>query len=177
MRFLAAALILLALPAQAAEDGPSFDSEVLSIKFGAFCKLVSVGEVPAPETHAQKIDLLPETPEIRWETRVIPAAPGISFGVRTQTHSDDVLSPVLIELIHPPFTSSGQNAQRYVTVLGGEGPSINAYSFDLMEEMEPGEWILSAYHNGEMLYRVPFHVVPAEELPQIAGGCEGYMGA
>lgn len=156
-----------------AQGAPVFDISRLSVQFGAFCQQRSVGEMPAPDTAASKIDLLPETPDIRWITQVIPAMPGVSFGVRTQTPDDQAIYPVLIELTHPPFKNSGVTRQRYVTELGGAEPSINAYSFDLFEELVHGTWTFRAYHNGDILYEVPFEVVDPSFAPGIGRDCTG----
>lgn len=163
--------LLLPLAAQARNDAAVYDAEVISITYGAFCQQQSVGEVPAPDTAAEKIDLLPGAPEIRWQTNRIPATPGISFGIRTQTAGDAVYSPVLIEVTHPPFAGSGTTRQSYVTQLGGEGASINAYSFDLREEMVTGPWTFRAWHNGKPLYEVRFEVVPPDMAPEIGAEC------
>lgn len=169
--------LIAAGPSFAGNVGAWVDESRLSLTFGAFCQQTSVGEVPAPDTHAQKIDLLSETPEIRWATQRIPAVPGISFGIRSESHDEEILSPVLIELIHPPFRGIGTTRQSYLTRLGGDGASINAYSFDLPEEMVPGVWTFTAWQDGAKLYEVSFDVVPASQAPEIAGGCDGYLGA
>ena len=163
--------LLVPFAAQARNDAAIYDAELVSITYGAFCQQDSVGEVPAPDTAAEKIDLLPGAPEIRWPTHRIPAAPGISFGIRTKTAGDVVYSPVMIEVTHPPFPGSGTTRQSYVTQLGGEGASINAYSFDLPEEMVTGTWTFRAWHNGETLYEVRFEVVTPEAVPEIGADC------
>ena len=141
--------------------------------YGAFCQQRSVGEVEAPGTAAAKVDLLPDVPVIQWPTQRIPLLPGVSFGVRSETPNDITYDPVLIELIHPPFTLSGIKRQSYLTTLGGEGGSINAYSFDLLEEMVPGAWTIRALHNGVTLYEVTFDIVDPALAPGIGMDCEG----
>ncbi|MEX0337472.1 MAG: DUF3859 domain-containing protein, partial [Arenibacterium sp.] len=158
-------ILLLAFVPRFAAAEAKFDASRLVVNFGAFCQMRPVDEMPAPDTHASKIDLLPETPVIRWPTNVIPAMPGVSFGVRTEAPQGQVYYPVLIELTHPPFKNSGVTRQSYLTELGGEDPSINAYSFDLFEEMVHGRWTFRAYHNGETLYEVAFDVVDPALAP------------
>lgn len=166
-------ILLLFLAPTAPGAQAIHDPTRLSVEFGAFCQQRSVGEMPAPDTAAAKIDLLPGTPDIRWPTPVIPAMPGISFGVRTEAVGDAVFYPVLIELTHPPFAVSGVTRQSYVTELGGAEPSINAYSFDLLEEMVHGRWTFRAYHNGDILYEVGFDVVDPSLAPGVGRDCEG----
>lgn len=153
------------------------DDARLRVAIGAFCQLRSVAEQPAENTVAKKIDLLEYVPEIRWPTDVVAAAPGLSFGIVSRTVDGAVLDPVLIELMHPPFLKSGATYQSYSTRLGGEDPAINAYSFDVGEEMVPGSWTFRATHRGELLYEVRFEVVPAAMLPEMAGGCSQYLGS
>ena len=169
--------LLTCLPLATAAQTARFDPVFTSGIFGAFCQQVSVGEMPAPGTAAQKIDLIPGTPDIRWPGPQVPATPGISFGIRTETLDGVALSPVLIEVTHPPFLRSGVTRQSYVTGLGGDGASINAYSFDTAEELVTVTWTFRAYHDGKTLYEVQFNVVPADALPHIAGGCDGYFGS
>lgn len=153
------------------------DPERLRISYGAFCQMPSVGEAPAEDTLARKIDLIDGVPEIRWRTDVVPAAPGISFGILSAADDGRVYDPVRIELTHPPFPGTGTTRQTYLTRLGGDGPSVNAYSFDLPEEMVPGPWTFRAIHDDGLLYEVTFQVVPAGARPDIAGACDGYLGS
>ena len=154
-----------------AQNPVIIDPVFSKIDFGAFCQQRSVGERPAPDTQAAKIDLLAMTPDIRWPGTIVPARPGVSFGVRTETVDGAALSPVLIEVTHPPFVGSGVTQQSYFTALGGDGASINAYSFDLLEELVIGPWTLRASHNGRVLYQVTFDVVPSESAPDIGPDC------
>ncbi len=168
------ALFALAiLPVPLAADGIGARDSRLHVTFGSYCQIRSVDEMAAPEAHGEKIDLLPHTPDIRWPGTRVPAMPGLSFGVRSETPSGVDLSPVLIELFHPPFTKSGRTVQRYVTSLGGDEPSINAYSFDTIEELVIGRWTFRAWLDGALLYEVPFDVVPPRMAPNIGRDCAG----
>lgn len=162
--------IATALPARAEIW---FDPDRLTGVAGAFCQQRPVGEVIAPDTQAQKIDLLPDIPDIIWPGAAVPAMPGISFGIRSVGTTADIYYPVLIEVTHPPFLNSGTTRQSYVTELGGEEPSINAYSFDTVEEMVPGPWRFRAWHNGALLYDVTFQVVAPELAPGVGDSCGG----
>lgn len=179
MKLLLGHFLALALwPLSALAGGAVYVDETrLAITYGAFCQLASVGEVPAPGTHADKIDLMPVVPDIRWPGTSVPAVPGISFGVRSTSPEGVIFDPVVIELRHPPFGGIGPSRQIYITRLGGDGASINAYSFDLPEELVTGMWTLRATHDGQVLYEVSFDVVPPALLPQITGGCDGYLGS
>ncbi|WP_372837190.1 DUF3859 domain-containing protein [Puniceibacterium confluentis] len=52
---------------------------------------------------------------------------------------------------------------------------MNAYTFDLPEELVPGTWTFTASQNGRELYRAQFTVVPSSQAPQIASGCESNL--
>ena len=158
-------------PVSAQDAQATFDADVIEVTYGAFCQQDTVGDVPAPDTAAEQVDLLPSTPDIRWVTHRVPALPGISFGVRTKTKGARRYEPVLIELMHPPFVGSGLTRQSYITVLGGDGASINAYSFDTVEELVEGAWTFRALHNGQVLYEVRFQVVAPELAPDIGRDC------
>ena len=95
---------------------------------------------------------------------------GVSFGVRTETGGAQFY-PVTIEVTHPPFIGSGMTRQSYVTTLGGNDASINAYSFDLNEEMVPGTWTIRALFDGAVLYEVSFDVVRPGDAPWIGRDC------
>ncbi len=177
MRTLMACLALLIPALAGAQDTVRVDDGRLRITYGAFCQQLSVGEVAAPDTLANKVDLLPSTPDIRWPGTRIPAAPGISFGVRSETPDGATYDPVVIEVSHPPLGGTGPDRQSYLTRLGGDGPSINAYSFDVPEELVTGQWTLRATYFGRLLYQVTFDVVPAETMPQIANACDQYLGS
>ncbi|GHF68386.1 DUF3859 domain-containing protein [Seohaeicola zhoushanensis] len=162
-------LALLPLPLSAGGVEHRADT-LLKLEFGAFCQLASVDSVEAPDTLAQRVDLLPVTPPIRWHGPVVPAKAGLSFGVRTETGGLQMY-PVTIEVTHPPFLGSGMTHQSYVTTLGGDDASINAYSFDLPEEMVTGTWTIRALFGGEPLYVVSFEVVRPEDAPWIGQDC------
>lgn len=167
-----ALLIVLAspLPAGAGNGLVERDPALVKVDFGAFCQLESVDSVEAPHTLAQRVDLLPVTPQIRWPGPVIPALKGLSFGVRTET-AGGRFDPVVIDVFHPPFPGSGTTHQSYVTGLGGEDASINAYSFDLPEELVTGTWTIRAVFEGDILYEVEFQVVQPELMPHVGRDC------
>lgn len=173
MKYLAALIALwpsLAIPQDVV---PYHDETRIEMSFGVYCEVESSGSVEAPDTAAGQIDLLEQVPEFIWDTDLVPAYPGMSFGVRTFPTGPFGIADVTIVLTHPPFVDSGVTRQTYITDIGTDGPSINAYTFDFREELVTGVWTFEAIAGNETLYRVDFTVVPAEELPQIAGNCVG----
>jgi hypothetical protein len=174
LAFALCALLGAAGPATAQSAGPAdYDPAMLRLSYGAFCKVQTDRRVPAPDTALGAIEIFTQTPDFLWLTNRVPAAEGISFGVKTEAVTGEVFRDVIIMLTHPPLAGSGITRQSYVTQLGGGGTGLNAYTFDLPEEMVPGQWVFEALHQGRRLYRVEFTVVPPGLAPQIAGGCGG----
>lgn len=171
MTRIALALLLLAGPALAEPEGT--DPGLFEITQGVFCEVPSSGRIEAPGTVAGHIELFSETPDFEWETSVVPAVLGLSFGVKTKARDGMVYDGVVLTLTHPQFAASGATAQSYVTMLGGASTSINAYTFDTGEELATGTWSFTATRNGELLYSALFEVVPAAAAPEIAAACGG----
>lgn len=165
------ALLLLISPAFAEPATTRFDSALISLTQGVFCEVPSVGSIPAPGTVAGKIDLYDAIPDFQWNSARVPAVLGLSFGIKTQTGDGQLLQGVVITLTHPAFRDTGATQQTYVTALGGSGPSINAYTFDLPEEMVQGTWTFTATLDGREVYQAAFEVVSPREEPQIASSC------
>ena len=176
---LAATLAALALPvcaiAMTTDAASEYDETLLRIEYGAFCARETVGSTDAPGTAEGRIDLFDGMPSITWRTSTVPAAPNVSFGVKTKGVGGAAYAPVTITLTHPAFTNDGTTTQTYVTDLGGDDGSINAYSFDYPYEMVTGEWQFHATMGDQTLYRVTFNVVPPNALPAITNGCGGAL--
>lgn len=167
----ALALCLGASAALATSETARFDPDLIVLEQGIYCSVEPTGETPAPDTLAGIIELIDAPPEFRWIGTRVPAVPGISFGVRTQTVNAELLDNVLVTLTHPRFTRSGLTRQTYTTMLGGAGRSLNAYGFDVAEELVTGTWTFTATHDGQEVYSAQFEVVPASAEPGIAAGC------
>ncbi|SNR46364.1 DUF3859 domain-containing protein [Puniceibacterium sediminis] len=167
-------LALTTLPVCATAQTSSAPPQI-TVTQGIFCEIVSVATMDAPGTAAGQIELYDHTPEFQWLGSTVPTVPGLSFGVRVDTQGGLSFGGTVITLTHPPLTGTDITEQSYVTTLGGEGPSVNAYTFDLPQEMVTGTWTFTAQQNGRELYKVQFDVVPPSQVPQIALGCEGNL--
>ncbi|KMK66070.1 DUF3859 domain-containing protein [Puniceibacterium sp. IMCC21224] len=166
------ALLCLAPLSLWAESGTArFDASRVSVTQGIFCEIVSAGTMPAPDTAAGLVELYDRTPEFQWLGTRVPAVPGLSFGVRTEVLGGAFLPGVVISLTHPALRGTDITSQQYTTVIGGNGPSINAYTFDLPKELVTGTWTFSATQNGREIYTASFEVVPPAQEPQIANSC------
>lgn len=164
-------LCLLPVPVAAESATAQFDSSRVSLTQGIFCEIVSTGSMPAPDTAAGHVELYDRTPEFQWLGTRVPAVLGLSFGVRTEVLNGTFLPDVTITLTHPPLRGTDITTQQYTTIIGGAGPSINAYTFDLPKEMVTGTWTFSATQQGREIYTASFDVVPPAAEPQIANSC------
>lgn len=173
LRALLLSLLCLTVPVSAMAESAAKNMSPLiaSLTQGVYCEVPSVGSMQAPGTIAGRIDLYDTTPEFQWLSTRVPAVLGLSFGIRTQTLGGQMLGGVVITLTHPPMGARGTTSQSYVTQLGGNGPSINAYTFDLPEEMVTGTWTFTASQDGREVYSASFEVVPPMAEPQIANSC------
>ncbi len=174
MKNAALSLVLMILPGLTAAQVTS-DTAQMTVTQGIFCEIDSVATMEAPGTAAGHIELYDRTPEFQWLGSVVPTVPGLSFGVRVDTEGALSFGDTVITLTHPPLKGTDITEQTYVTTLGGDGPSVNAYTFDLPEELVTGVWTFTASQNGRELYRAQFNVVPASQAPQIAAGCESNL--
>lgn len=164
---------LLAVSAQAAGSdlAPPVSDPDVAITFGVYCKTRSVDSTPAPGTHAGYIDIIPQALQFQWTGRMVPAAPGIGFGVNTEILDGPGFANVTIVTLHPPFTGTETTEQRYSSAFSPGSANSVGYSFDLPEELVPGIWTMEAWADERLIYRVPFTIVAAGQMPGIANAC------
>jgi len=154
----------------AAQDvrNPFTSDAIESLVYGVYCADPPVELEDAPETAAGVVNIVPTLPEMRAETTVVPARIGVGFGVLATARDGDVLDPVRVTITHPPYADSGIEVERWVTSIDGEGPSLVGFSFETEGELVAGPWTFEADHEGELLFRVAFEVVPAAMVPDLA---------
>lgn len=171
----ALALVLSVPPAPAAQDLPNpFTSDLIdSLVYGVYCAEAPVDLEQAPETAAGVVNIVPAIPEMRAVTTLVPAQIGIGFGVVVQAREGVVLDPATITITHPPYPDTGIEVERWVTSIDGEGPGLIGFSFELATELVTGPWSFEAEHQGDVIFRVAFEVVPPALLPDLAQGCAG----
>lgn len=92
-------------------------------------------------------------------TLVVPAVPGVAFGVRARTTA--VVGPVeaQVVLVHPPFTPGGPTQQIFAAGFGSEEPGGFLYRFDLPEELALGRWRMQATAGTALLFDIEFDVI------------------
>lgn len=169
-----AILSVIAWGTSVAAEPLVFDAEKIRSSFGVFCEVETDGRQIAPGTVEGAVDIYTEVPQFLWNSKYVPAYPGMSFGVQTFVQGTETLLDITVKLTHPPFLESGATEQVYVTSMAGDGAvSINAYTFDYPEELVRGTWTLETIHEGETLYRMEFEVIDPALLPQMTNVCAG----
>lgn len=165
----AAFLILSAAPVAAETNSP-----IASLEAGVVCPPEAVGTAPAPNTLAGETHIIDIEPPFVSNSRRVPAVLGIGFGVKAQAASPDGLSDVTVVVTHPPMGNEAVEVQSFGTRIGGATPSLTFYQFDFGYELVPGTWQMAAMHQGEVLYKVSFEVLPPSAVPELAEVC-GYL--
>lgn len=164
-------LALLPLPALA-QSGPAyFDPDKVSVTYGVFCEVFTEGTKEAPGTEAGEINLYSEVPQFEWNTSIVPAMIGMTFGVKVEILDGVDRGEVFMSVTHPPFGGSGRTEDIYITDFEVVNENINAFSFDFPYELQVGEWVFVASQDGKQIYRMEFKVVDPAVIPTIAGAC------
>ncbi|RYG91598.1 DUF3859 domain-containing protein [Loktanella sp. IMCC34160] len=168
------ALVLIS-GAATAQDTPLPDvigPAISRFEAGIICAPEVVGFREAPDTVAGVTNIIDSEPDFVSTGRYVPAVEGMGFGVKTHGRGVDLIG-VTVTTTHPPMGAEGITQQTYVRDMSGFGPAIVLYQFDYPYELVLGRWTFTAEHEGEILFRASFTVVPPEAVPSLAGVC-GY---
>jgi hypothetical protein len=157
----------------AAQDAPEvFTSDAIArLVFGVYCASAPVDLQEAPGTVAGVVNIVSDLPVLLAETTRVPAQIGIGFGVLVEAAEGIVLDDVTITITHPPYPDTKIEVERWVTSFDHEAPGLVGFSFERESELVTGRWIFEADHDGELVFRIDFEVVPASALPGFAQGC------
>lgn len=171
LAFVVTALSSLAL----AQDRPNpFKSDRIDrLSYGVYCAEAPIDLEQAPDTAAGVVNIVPDLPEMRAATTLVPARIGIGFGVVVVAREGQGLDPVEVTITHPPYPGSGVAVERWTTTLGDGAPSLIGFSFEVDSELVTGPWTFEAQGGGELLFRIDFEVVPPGLLPDLARACSG----
>lgn len=164
-----AAALSLALAASplAAQDVISDGVNVIEV--GVTCGSTITGQRENEDSASGYVFLIGERPIFVSNGREVPTVPGMGFGLifTTTRPYDDVTAVVL----HPPFDGSGIERQSFSTSYTGEAEHYRIYQFDYRYELAPGPWTLEAWQGEELIYRLHFTVVEADETHPVARAC------
>lgn len=168
------AALVLALPAIAQDLPNPYKSDQLdSLVYGVYCAEGPIDLEEAPDTAAGVVNIVPGIPEMRAVTTLVPAQIGIAFGVVVEARDGLYLDPAMVTITHPPYPDTGIEVERWITSIDGDGPGLVGFSFEVESELVTGRWTFEAEHQGELLFRIDFEVVPPALLPDLAQGCSG----
>lgn len=163
-------VLLLALPGMVRAE--TYVSPMLGFfEAGVICSRGYRDTIPSPDMIAGEAYVVLETPEIISHSRVVPAVPGMGFGVFTASKGD-AIAGVELRIYHPPMGPEGlttQHRQGMIVPAGEQG--YRGYVFDFDYELLPGAWRIAAYLDGEPVYEVDYTVVPPADAPDLAARC------
>lgn len=166
----AALAVLIALGPVAARAEAVVGPQVDWLVQGLFCAPEETGRREAPDTMSGWVHVPDEPVPMIAEGTVAPAVLGMGFGVRFQRGGFG-LTELRYEVHHPPMGAAGTTRQGWDSLsAAGETDSI-FFQFDVPEELVLGRWEFRAYDGGREIFRAPFTVVPAAELPEIVALC------
>ena len=166
----AALAALLGLAPLAARAQAVVDSSVEWLVQGLFCAPEETGRREAPDTMSGWVHVPAEPVPMIAEGTVAPAVLGMGFGVRFQRKGFDLVE-LRYEVHHPPMGAGGITRQSWTSLSEGGSSDSIFFQFDLPEELVLGAWEFRAYLEGRQIFRAPFTVVPAADLPEIVGEC------
>lgn len=175
MRAVAALVLTLAAPVSAAggeivpraqggvEYGLTFDG------YGVICAIDTEGQRVAPDTESGVLNVVPQGRAFDVVTDVVPAEPGISFGIRTGGVTPALMA-ARVEVTHPPMGPQDVTRQSWDYVPGN--PALNLFTFEHPYEAVKGLWtfrVLGA--DGAVLAAKRFSVTDLSEAPAAARAC------
>jgi hypothetical protein len=168
-------MVVAGVGAATAQDLPNpYASDMIdSLVYGVYCAEAPIELEEAPDTAAGVVNIVPGLPEMRQVTTLVPAQIGIGFGVLLEAREGQVFDPLVVTITHPPYPDSGVEVERWMTSVDDQGPGLVGFSFEIESELVTGPWTFEGTHDGEVLFRVNFEVVPPALLPDLAQGCSG----
>ena len=158
----------LSAPVLAGPAVPFHRPEVARLEWGIFCALSAMDQAAAPGTLSGYMHVARDEITLHWpEEQVVPARPGIAFGVRARA-SGQIFRPFAeVRLFRP----GSAQPETWNTTLSADSDSLIFFRFDTEDELLPGLWRFELHDAGSMLYSVEFEVVPAEARRDLADAC------
>ncbi|MGR3796097.1 DUF3859 domain-containing protein [Vannielia sp. SX4] len=172
---LLSAACLAALPAAAQETSADLyinSALVADVTYGLNCAVEITGSIDAPDTDRGAVDVFDIPPELTPIGQVVPALMGLGFGVRARAADGVTISNATFEVFHPPFPGRGTASQSWRATYSDDAHSTHLYRFDFPYEAVTGTWVMQASVEGELLYRIPFTVIPPEDYPGARELCD-----
>lgn len=145
---------------------------VAEVSYGLNCSVEITGTMEAPGTDRGQVDVFDTPPELSPLGQLVPALMGLGFGVRARAADGVTITGATFTVFHPPFPGRGTETQSWQASYSDSSFSTHLYRFDFPYEAVTGTWIMEASFEGELLYRIPFTVVPPEAYPGAGEMCD-----
>ncbi|APX23447.1 MAG: DUF3859 domain-containing protein [Rhodobacteraceae bacterium] len=173
--FLAVPALLAMLAGAAPAQTPrSFANDpMILIDHGVICQVAAEGARPAPDTMVGEINLVRQTREMDVTTRVVPAKPGISFGIKFTLRPDTPPRDMNVIVTHPAMGPEGVTRESWTASVSGGRPSLNLFTFEFPYELVTGAWTMALEFEGERLMEQHFEVVPELAGAAVLSVCYG----
>jgi hypothetical protein len=106
-------------------------------------------------------------------TQVVPAIPGLAFGVELRLEDGATLPGTVAVTTHPPMGEQGVTEQFWPDDLSDQDWAANMYRFDFDYELLLGRWTMQLQRDGVTYSYVEFDVVPPPEGMTLESLCSG----
>lgn len=169
-RLCAAALVAVAPLFVRADPLPTTLSDtVADFSAGIYCPGAPLRRDAAPGTTSGSINIVDAPAEFLVETQLVPAVPGLGFGILITLLPGETRD-VTVFVTHPPFGGSGDTQEMWTTDFE-DTPSLNGFTFEHGYELQPGAWTFRAEGPDGPIYEITFDVVPPAAAPELAALC------
>jgi hypothetical protein len=146
----------------------------MTVAHGVICEVEITGRREAPETESGQMNMIDGERAFDVVTDVVPAVPGLSFGIRATVAGEDAVVARL-EVLHPPMGARGVTSQAWdVTLYPGEA-SLNLFTFEHEYERVPGAWAFRLTDGETVLAEQRFTVLNGIPVPAVERVCFGTM--
>lgn len=158
----------LSLPGAALPADPGVPVTAPGIELtevGIFCHAAASATEEAPDTTLGYVTLLPQTPELAFRQRQVPARIGVQFGVIVR--SDRTISGVRNETWMP----GSSHPEVWHVDLPADRPLARGFMFEYPHELRIGTWRMDAFDGDTLLYSVEWEILSPDDLPGIGSDC------
>jgi hypothetical protein len=147
---------------------PVAASAVDDLQVGVFCALQSMAQQPAPGTLSGWIHVPDGEIDFHWpDRRVVPAALGLAFGVKTRLVPGQNVPEGEMRVFRPESAVPEYWGTSFTDI----DDQVSFFRFDDETELIPGIWRFEGWDGQRQLFSVEFEVVPAAALPEIVDAC------
>ena len=140
---------------------------------GLHCPYEVVGSTAAPGTEIGVVDQVAGEVRAFALTQVVPAIPGLAFGVQLKLEDGAFLPGTYAVTTHPPMGPQEVTEQRWMDDISDLEWTANMYRFDFAYELLLGRWTMQVQKDGVTYAYVEFDVVPPPPGMTLESLCSG----